>query len=409
VQRSATTVDQGFDPFELQDTILGDIRDPFPHLAAARRRGAIHQGMPALGDAMDGFEITPGAPIFTAYTHEAVATLLRDETFSSAVYQDVVGVVMGHSVLEMDQPEHRPHRTLVSQAFRHKMLAHWEHDLIRVVIDELIDGFAGTGQAELVRQFTFAFPVQVIAHILGLPRQDYQKFQRWSIELLSVSRNWDRGMAASAALKQYFAEVLDDRRRHPRDDLISDLSVAELDGQRLTDEEIFSFLRLLLPAGVETTYRSSGNLLYGLLTHPDQLDAVYHDRSLIPQAIEEGLRWEPPILFIIRRATQDTCGPGAAIPAGAIVNLCVGSANRDESRYPEPDRFDLFREPQLHMSFGFGPHMCLGMHLARMETRVAISALLDRLPGLRLDPDVEAPYVQGSAFRSPPALHVRFD
>jgi cytochrome P450 len=309
----------------------------------------------------------------------------------------------------MDQPEHRPHRTLVSQAFRNKMLAHWEHDLIRVVIDELIDGFAGRGQAELVRQFTFAFPVQVIAHILGLPRRDYQKFQRWSIELLSVSRNWDRGMAASMALKQYFAEVLEDRRRHPRDDLISDLSVAELDGQRLTDEEIFSFLRLLLPAGVETTYRSSGNLLHGLLTNPEQLHAVYQDRSLIPQAIEEGLRWEPPILFIIRQATADAVCAGAAIPAGAIINLCVGSANRDESRYPEPDRFDLFREPQLHMSFGFGPHMCLGMHLARMETRVAIGALLDRLPGLRLDPDVEAPYVQGSAFRSPPALYVRFD
>jgi cytochrome P450 len=307
------------------------------------------------------------------------------------VYQDVVGPVMGHSVLEMEQPEHRAHRALVSQAFRQKTLARWEHQLIQVVVDDLIDAFADSGRAELVRQFTFAFPVQVIAQILGLPRDDYRKFQRWSLELLSVSRDWERGLAAS------------------RDDLISDLSVAEIDGQRLSDEEIFAFLRLLLPAGVETTYRSSGNLLYALLTNPEQLAAVAKDRSLLPQAIEEGLRWEPPILFIIRRAARDVEVDGVSVPVGAILNVCVGAANRDERRYPNPDEFDIFRDPQQHMTFGFGPHMCLGMHLARMETRIAIGSLLDRLPGLRLDPDFEVPYVQGTAFRSPAALHVRFD
>jgi cytochrome P450 len=136
---------------------------------------------------------------------------------------------------------------------------------------------------------------------------------------------------------------------------------------------------------------------------------VAKDRTLLPQAIEEGLRWEPPILFIVRRADRDTTVEGVPVPEGAILNVCVGAANRDPTRYPEPDRFDIFRDPQQHMTFGFGPHMCLGMHLARMETRVAISTLLDRLPKLRLDPDLEPPYVQGTAFRSPPALHVRFD
>jgi cytochrome P450 len=399
-----------FDPFELQDTILGDIRDPFPVLAGARQRGGLQAGRPVFGDPLDQLSVSPGTPDFTAYSHEAVATVLRDgDTFSSSVYHDVVGAVMGHTVLEMDQPEHRAHRALVSQAFRAKTLARWEHGLIEMVIDQLIDAFEPTGRAELVRQFTFAFPVQVIAQILGLPRSDYPKFQRWSLELLSVSRDWQRGLTASAALRQYFSDVLADRRLHPADDLITDLSTAEIDGQRLSDDEIFAFLRLLLPAGVETTYRSSGNLLYGLLTHLDQLGVVAQDRSLLPQAIEEGLRWEPPILFIMRRATRDTEVDGVPIPAGAIVNVCVGSANRDQFRYRDPDRFDIFRDPQQHMTFGFGPHMCLGMHLARMETRIALSALLDRLPNVRLDPDHQPAYIQGVAFRSPAALHVRFD
>jgi cytochrome P450 len=401
---------QSFDPFELQDTILGDIRDPFPVLAGARRLGGLQPGRPVFGDPLDQLSVSPGSLDFTAYSHEAVATVLRDgERFSSSVYQDVVGAVMGHTVLEMDQPQHRAHRALVSQAFRQKTLARWEHGLIQLVIDQLIDALQPDGRADLVGQFTFAFPVQVIAQILGLPRSDYPKFQRWSLELLSVSRDWERGLAASAALRHYFSEVLADRRLHPRDDLITDLSTAHIDGQRLSDDEIFAFLRLLLPAGVETTYRSSGNLLYGLLNHPDQLAAVAKDRSLIPQAIEEGLRWEPPILFIMRRATRDTEVGGVPIPRGAIINVCVGAANRDEIRYRDPDRFDVLRDPQQHMTFGFGPHMCLGMHLARMETRIALSALLDRVPNLRLDPDHQPPYIQGVAFRSPAALHVRFD
>jgi cytochrome P450 len=250
--------------------------------------------------------------------------------------------------------------------------------------------------------------VQVIARILGLPRRDYPMFQRRSIEMLSILVNPDRGKAAARALDEYFAGILEDRRRQPSDDLISDLSVAEVDGHTLSDEEIFAFLRLLLPAGVETTYRSSGNLLYALLLHPDQLRAVAADRSLVTPAIEEGLRWEPPILFLIRNAVRDAEVCGTTIPKGAIVNVCIGAANRDEAWYEDPDRFDVFRQPRQHVTFGWGPHMCIGMHLARMETTVAMNAVLDRLPDLRLDPEFEPPFVQGTAFRSPPALHVRF-
>jgi len=405
VTESRAEIVPRFDPFELQDTILGDIRDPFPALAAARRRGGMQAGPPDLFDDDSEIDIAPGAPVFTAYSHDAVTAVLRDpDAFSSSILADI----LGRTILQMGGDEHRRHRALVSHAFRTKALARWERDLMGLVVDELIDQFVDSGRAELVRDLTFDFPVQVIARILGLPRRDYPMFQRRSIEMLSILVNPDRGKAAARALDEYFAGVLENRRRQPSDDLISDLSVTEVDGHTLSDDEIFAFLRLLLPAGVETTYRSSGNLLYALLTHPDQLRAVAADRSLVTPAIEEGLRWEPPILFLIRNAIRDAEVCGTTVPDRAIVNVCIGAANRDESRYDDPDRFDVLRQSRQHVTFGWGPHMCIGMHLARMETTVALNAVLDRLPDLRLDPAFEPPFVQGTAFRSPPALHVRF-
>ena len=250
-----------------------------------------------------------------------------------------------------------------------------------------------------MRELTLPFPVNVIASMLGLPREDLPQFHRWAIELISVSFDWDVGTRASAQLRDYFARVLADRRAHPANDLMSTLAASELEGQHLTDEEIFAFLRLLLPAGAETTYRSSSNLLFGLLTNPAQLDALRADRALMPQAIEEGLRWEPPLTTIVRTATRDTVVDGVDIPSGAIVITNMGSANHDEKYWEHPDSFDMFRPPRQHLAFAFGPHMCLGLHLARMETRVVVGRLLDRLPELRIDPAAEA---RGAA---PPHRH----
>jgi cytochrome P450 len=215
-------------------------------------------------------------------------------------------------------------------------------------------------------------------------------------------------MAASAALRDYFAEILAERRKQPADDLISDLASVEVDGSRLTDDEIFAFLLLLLPAGVETTYRYSGNLLVALLTAPDALEEVRADLSLLPQAIEEALRWEPPITTLVRRAARDTELAGVEIPAGTSVGISIAAANRDPQRYADPDRFDLRRSDSSHLTFGHGPHICLGMHLARMESAVALGTLLERLPDLRLAPDAPPPTVTGVAFRSPGGLPVAF-
>jgi cytochrome P450 len=163
---------------------------------------------------------------------------------------------------------------------------------------------------------------------------------------------------------------------------------------------------LLLPAGAETTYRSSSNLLCGLLNDPDQLDALRTDRSLVRPAIEEGLRWEPPLTSIARTATRDVELCGVAIPEGSVVTVCLGAANRDPARWDDPDCFDVRRLPKPHLSFATGPHTCLGLHLARMETSVALNALLDRASGLRLDPEAEDVHVTGFTFRAPRALPV---
>jgi cytochrome P450 len=401
-----------YDPYEAFADFAGDVRDPWPDLAAARRAAPVQRNSIFM---LEGAEVPPDMPDeYTVYSYDLVSQVLRDNhTFSSEVYAAMMGPVMGHTILEMDEPEHRHHRGLVAEAFRHKTLARWESELVSAVVGELIDAIVdrageSEGRAELVRELTFPFPVQVIARILGLPRGDYPRFQRWSLELISVGTDWERGIAASEKLRDYFKQIVDQRRAEPADDLISDLAHAEIDGHTLSDEEIFAFLRLLLPAGVETTYRSSGNLLFGLLTHPHQLDAVRADRSLLPQAIEEGLRWEPPLHGIARVATVDTELGGVAIKAGSLLSLAIGAANRDETRYADPDRFDIFRDPQQHIAFGFGPHMCLGMHLARMETRVAVDALIDRLPALRLDTDGDDPHIHGQIFRSPTSLPVRF-
>jgi cytochrome P450 len=406
----------GYDPFEEFNRAngMGNVRDPYPIFAALRAQGPVAKidAGAFIGGEGSKVELPPGMSreIYVALTHDTVSHVLRDgETFSSAGYAETMGIVMGRTILQMDEPEHSRYRGLIQKAFTKKAIESWERELIAPVVNGLIDRFAGRGRADLVRELTFPFPVAVIAGMMGLPASDFASFHRLAIELISVTVDFERGVRASKGLEEIFARVLADRRRDPRDDLISVLAQAELDGTTLTDDEIYAFLRLLAPAGAETTYRSSSNLLFGLLSHPDQLEALRLDRSLLPQAIQEGLRWECPLLGIMRRATRDTVVGGVAIPAGATVSVNLGAANRDADRYDRPDAFDLFREARTNLAFALGPHRCLGMHLAKTETEVVVNALLDRLPGLRLDPEAEDVHITGMIFRAPQALPVVFE
>jgi cytochrome P450 len=396
-----------WDPMEQFAADTRDVRDPHPELARRRRETpvAVRAAWGAAGEAVDGFEV---------YRYDDCAAVLRDnETFSSESIRAGMSAVMGpYPLVGMDEPEHKRLRALVAQAFRHKTLAHLEDDLVVPIVDEMIDGFIERGDAELVRELTYRYPVQVIGEILGLPREDHEQFHRWAGAIISVAARPMDGVRASQELRTYLERLLEERRSAPRDDLISELAATELDGERLGDEEIFSFLRLLLPAGAETTYRATGNLLFGLLADPRQLDAVRADRSALTGAVEEAIRWEPPLLITSRVARHDTEIAGTEIPAGAQVIPNIGSANRDERRWDHAEEFDLFRTPQPVISFGVGPHMCLGMHLARMEMRAAVNRLLDRCHHLGLDPDAAArddAHIHGETFRSPTSLPVRFD
>jgi cytochrome P450 len=414
IDGSPDTHDDDYDSFGVFDEAMGaGERDPYPGFESLRQRCPVLEGDlysllgwdPPFDMGDDG-----SPPPFTVIGHDAVATVLRDgQTFSSAGYQESIGLVMGHTILAMDDPEHRQYRGLIQQAFTRKAMERWETDIVAPVVDDLVSRFEGTGRADLVRDLTFPFPITVIARMLGLPDEERPQFHRLAVELISIMADIDRGLQASVALADLFEREIEARRADPHEDLISVLVQAELEGERLSNDDIIAFLRLLLPAGAETTYRSSSNLLFGLLSNPDQLDALGADRSLLPRAIEEGVRWEPPLTSIARTTTRDVELEGVAIPAGRSIMVCLGGANHDADRYEQGHEFNLFREPKQHMAFAFGPHMCLGIHLARMETTVAINAVLDRLPNLKLDPAADDVHITGIGFRAPQALPVLFD
>ena len=398
---------------QLRDAAANDdkpadfIRDPYPYFAQKRSGAGVFHG--TVVDYSKTPESLRPKNSFAAMSFDAVNKAFRDgRVFSSTYYDNTIGLFIGPSILAMEGKKHREHRNLVSAAFKSKALARWEPTIVRPICNALIEEFIDAGQADLVRDFTFEFPTRVIAELLGLPAEDVPEFRRRAVQLINYTIKYERAFEASAALKDYFLELIEQRRAKPTEDIIGDLVTAEIDGEKLSDEAIYSFLRLLLPAGLETTYRSSGNLLFLLLTHPEQFDAVQADHALIAPAIEEALRFETPLTTVQRFTTEDTVLEGIRIPARSAVDLCIGSANRDQHRWERPEEFDIFRQQTPHISFAAGEHTCLGLHLARMETRVALECLLDRVTNVKLVTD-EDPHIYGQPFRSPTALPVTFD
>jgi cytochrome P450 len=386
---------------DLVDTFGGHFMSPVvdPYAAYARLRAE---------EPVKPLELWMG-PGYVVTRFEDVRRACTDPaTYSSHANANGIGLVMGRTILEMDGREHTRHRAIIAPAFVPKALRSDLPALIGAIVEELIDRFAGNGAAELVAEFTATIPIRVIAHVIGIPMEDYATFHHWGLDIIGFTDDPPRGYAAAQNLVEFLRPLLAARRAQPTDDLMSRLAHAEVDGERLTDEEIFSFLRLLLPAGAETTFRLIGNLLYALLDDPAALAAVRADRQQVDWAIEETLRWESPVQFAARETTTATTLGGVALPAGAQLLLALGSANRDESVFTAPARFDLGRRPTEHFAFGFGRHFCAGAHLARLEARIALNALLDRLPNLRFTPGADRAIV-GLAFRSPTALPVQFD
>jgi cytochrome P450 len=335
-------------------------------------------------------------------------TLRNDAVFSNRSNERTVGPVFGRTIIEMDGREHLRHRNIVTPALAPRALKGDFPELVASIAHELIDRFAADGRVDLVSDFTFTFPIRVFTQILGLPVEDYDAFHGWLIDLAGIGDDPPAAFAASRTLADYLRPIVEKRRAEPRADLISRLVGAEVEGESLSDEEVISFLRLLSSAGAETTYHLLGTALYALLTHSAVLEELRTDRSLLQATIDETLRWESPIAITSRELLAPARVGGVEIPSGAGVVLAIGSANRDEDQFAEPERFDIHRSPNDHVAFGFGKHFCAGSRLAYLEAQVGLGALLDRLPGLRLDPDASCG-ITGFAFRGPDRLPVLFE
>lgn len=394
----------------LSPTGGGDyVDDPYPVWHALRESATVHEGTVHeltgyQGEAMFHGLPYPDRPHFSTFSYEACDAAYRnDAVFASspnAADGSVDDVGYEQSMLMMGGARHRRYRTLVQPSFVPAKAQWWIANWIQETVDALVDAIAPAGRAELNVDFCAAIPVLTITGSFGISVED----------ALEVRASIQDPMA----LIERLAPIVAARREAPQDDLISVLVEAELteeDGSRhrLSDAEIYSFAVLLLLAGSGTTWKQMGITLGALLGRPALLEAVRADRSLLRNVIEESVRWMPTDPMFSRWVAEDIDFFGTHLPKGSVLHLCIGAANRDPARWDRPDEFDPSRPMKPMLGFGSGPHVCLGMHVARAEMSVGIGALLDRLPNLRLDPDAEPPRPVGFYERGVMEIPVVFD
>jgi cytochrome P450 len=392
-------------PSTLDDTTdfaLDEVADLHGHLAALRERA------PAAWVNIFG---RPGV-MFTSY--ELVNAAFKDEeTFPSrAFYSNVVTDVLGYNIQCMYGQEHRRNRALASPTFRQRLVQDLVTPVLEPVANELVDRFEADGEADLVKQFTTRYPFKIILRMLGLPQAAEEDVTRWALGMLDIQLNYENAVRCSQEFTAFVDPILQDRRTDPADDLISKLATEEIDGDRLTDEEIMNFLKLLFPAGADTTYLGLGNTLYGLLTNPEQLEAVLADvEGEARWAAEEGVRWNAPVALLPRHCPEEVVWNDIPIPADTPLIFAIVAANRDPEMFDDPNTFDVSRRPNTTMTFGFGQHFCLGAHLARAEMDVSLQVLLNRLPEMRLvdDGDVRIKGSVAQLLRGPNRLPIQFN
>lgn len=383
--------------------------DPYPVWHELRAAATVHTGTVHGLTGIPGNPFFQGLPFpdrphFSTFSYEACDAAYRnDVVFASspmAADGSVDDVGIESSMLMMGGTRHRRYRALAQPSFVPAKAQWWIDNWIRETVDVLIDGILDEGRAELNVDFCASIPVLTITGSFGVPVD----------EALDIRANLQDPMKIVGKL----APIVAARREQPADDLISVLVEAEItepDGSRhrLSDPEIYSFAILLLMAGSGTTWKQMGITIAALLNRPAMLDAVRDDRTLLRGVIEESVRWEATDPMFSRWVSQDVDFFGTEIPKGSVLHMCVGAANRDPARWERPDEFDPYRPIKPTLGFGSGPHVCIGMHVARAEMAVGIGALLDRLPNLRLDPNAEPPRAIGFYERGVMDIPVIFD
>ena len=362
--------------------------DPYPFYARLRAADPVYRA--SLGAGRHAWLIT---------RYDDVAAVLKDDRFAkdprnaltAEQYRKepwVPGFLrpLAHNMLDQDAPDHTRLRALVHKAFTPRMIEQLR-DRIQSLCDHLLVRAQQRGGVDLIRDYALPLPVIVIAQMLGVAPRDRHKFHRWSQSVVAVSsaRDLPRVIVPMWLFLRFLRRLIARRRAQPRDDLISALIQVEEAGTRLSQDELLAMIFLLLIAGHETTVNLIGNGTLALIEHPDQMDRLRGEPSLIRPAIEELLRFSSPVDWATERyAREDITIAGTTIPRGELVHAVLGSANRDERQFPDPDRLDLSREPNRHLAFGQGPHYCLGAPLARLEGQIAIGTLVRRFADLRL-------------------------
>lgn len=320
--------------------------------------------------------------IWQVFRYEDVSKVITDYARFSSQAFGVSGSFLKDTLVAKDPPDHRKLRNLVNQAFTSRAVARLS-DRITQITQELLDTVRSQGKMDVVSDIAFPLPAKVIAELLGVPSEDWNIFQRWARVDSSSPAQQASGRSMQEEMSSYFSALLKERRRAPREDLISDLSVAEVDSERLSESELVSFCILLLAAGQETTKNLIANAIVCLTDHPDAMQRLVREPALMPTAIEEILRYLPPVWFLFRQTTTDVELAGQHIPANNMVLAWTASANRDPAQFPDPNRFDIEREPNRHLAFGHGIHFCVGAPLARLEAKIVLPMMLDQLKGLQ--------------------------
>jgi cytochrome P450 len=402
------------EPFTFSPLDPATRRDPYALYARGRREEPcfLHEGLPFR--------------VFSVFRYADCQGILRDDETWSSSFQLVgedflpehedLGELAPPSMIGTDGAEHTRLRSLVSKAFTPRIVSRLERRMVEIA-DELVETALEAGTVDLVQALTYPLPVTIIAEMIGIPSEDRARFKSWSDEAVSVLgtgffggldvERIRRQRDLSEAMNAYFVPLAEKRRASPREDLLTGLVQAEHEGTRLSHPEMLQMLVLLLVAGNETTTTLIGNSVLSLLDHPEALTKLRKAPDGLALAIEEVLRFDSPVQFDPRRATRDLELHGRKIRENDFVLCWLGSANRDEASFDSPEVFDIERGRSAHLAFGFGRHYCLGANLARLETQVALRALLEKTRSIERTDDAPLPLHPSPVFKGVTSLPVR--